>query len=247
MSIRIGRAQPVRGLKEQHIRHRHNVFRFSESQRDLIDFAVLGPVKQTLDPYDFFVDLFTSDDDLFLSIGVVKAKKNLHTLLPMMDLLPHYRLLIAGNDSDPYAQSLRQQLAQHPNVSMLGTVSDNQRRWLYANCSALLFPSLAEGFGLPVIEAMQWGRPVFCSRLTSLPEIGSSHAYYFNDFSPLHMAETVKQGLADFNSDHAESEKHYAATFSFQTHMQHYWQLYTNALKGNLTQHRASALCNNEQ
>ena len=176
--------------------------------------------------------LSSPSSPFFLSIGVVKAKKNLHTLLPMMDLLPHYRLLIAGNDSDPYAQSLRQQLAQHPNVSMLGTVSDNQRRWLYANCSALLFPSLAEGFGLPVIEAMQWGRPVFCSRLNSLPEIGSSHAYYFNDFSPLHMAETVKQGLADFNSDHAESEKHYAATFSFQTHMQHYWQLYTNALKG---------------
>lgn len=162
----------------------------------------------------------------FLSIGVVKAKKNLHTLLPMMDLLPDYHLLIAGNDSDPYADSLRRQLAQHPNVEMLGTVSDDQRRWLYAHCAALLFPSLSEGFGLPAIEAMQWGRPVFCSRCTSLPEIGSTHARYFDDFDPAHMAETVRKGLADFGPQAAEAEKEYAATFSYESHMRRYWELY---------------------
>lgn len=162
-----------------------------------------------------------------LSIGVLKAKKNLHTLLPMMDLLPEYRLIIAGDDSDTYAQQLREQLPQHPNVSIVGTVSDEQRRWLYAHCTALLFPSLSEGFGLPVIEAMQWGKPVFCSNRTSLPEIGSTHAFYFTDFEPASMAAVVRQGLSAFDAAAAEAEQKYAAAYSYESHMRQYWSIYT--------------------
>ena len=161
-----------------------------------------------------------------LSIGVLKAKKNLHTLLPMMDLLPDYRLIIAGDDSDIYASQLREQMPQHPNVSIVGTVSDEQRRWLYAHCTALLFPSLSEGFGLPVIEAMQWSKPVFCSNRTSLPEIGSTHAFYFTDFEPDNMASVVKQGLDDFDAAKAVKEKEYAESFSYEKHMQNYRELY---------------------
>lgn len=163
-----------------------------------------------------------------LSIGVLKAKKNLHTLLPMMDLMPGFRLIIAGDDSDTYAQQLRDQLPQHPNVSIVGTVSNEQRRWLYAHCSALLFPSLSEGFGLPIIEAMQWGKPVFCSDRTSLPEIGSTHAFYFTDFEPESMAAVVKRGLAAFDAAAALAEQKYAAAYSYESHMRQYWSIYTN-------------------
>lgn len=175
------------------------------------------PVTQAMDGKPFM-----------LSIGVLKAKKNLHTLLPMMDLLPGYRLIIAGDDSDAYAQQLRNELPQHSNVSIVGTVSDAQRRWLYAHCSALLFPSLSEGFGLPVIEAMQWGKPVFCSDRTSLPEIGSTHAYYFTDFEPESMAAVVNKGLAAFDAAAACAEQKYAAAYSYESHMRQYWALYTN-------------------
>lgn len=161
-----------------------------------------------------------------LSIGVLKAKKNLHTLLPMMDFLPDYRLIIAGDDSDIYASHLREHMPQHPNVSIIGIVSDEQRRWLYAHCTALLFPSLSEGFGLPVIEAMQWSKPVFCSNRTSLPEIGSTHAFYFTDFEPDNMAAVVKQGLDDFDAAKAVKEKEYAESFSYEKHMQNYRELY---------------------
>lgn len=163
-----------------------------------------------------------------LSIGVLKAKKNLHTLLPMMDLMPEFRLIIAGDDSDTYAQQLRDQLPQHPNVSIVGTVSNEQRRWLYAHCSALLFPSLSEGFGLPIIEAMQWGKPVFCSDRTSLPEIGSTHAFYFTDFEPESMVAVVKRGLAAFDAAAALAEQKYAAAYSYESHMRQYWSIYTN-------------------
>ena len=55
-------------------------------------------------------------------------------------------------------------------VIIAGPVSADDKNWYYANCEAFAFPSLAEGFGLPVIEAMNHGKPVFLSRLTALPE-----------------------------------------------------------------------------
>jgi len=166
-----------------------------------------------------------------LCIGVVKAKKNVHTLLPMMDRLPQHTLVIAGNDSDPYAQALRGELPKHPNVQMVGIVTDEERRWLYAHCTALAMPSLSEGFGLPVIEAMQWGKPVFASRCTSLPEIGGKEAYYFDDFAPDNMAGIVRQGLADFTAQAAQAATARAATFDYPRHMQQYQQLYRQMLE----------------
>lgn len=161
-----------------------------------------------------------------LCMGVVKAKKNVHTLLPMMDLLPEYNLVVAGPDGDPYAQRLRHELGTHPNVTMTGTVSDEERRWLYAHCVGLVMPSVAEGFGLPVIEAMQWGKAVFASRYTSLPEIGAECAAYFPDFSPEAMAATVRQGLASRTADDTQAAILHAAQFDYESHMRQYWQLY---------------------
>lgn len=159
-----------------------------------------------------------------LNIGVVKAKKNQHTLLEMMRLLPDTTLVIAGNGSDPYARQLRAQLPQ--NVRMLGVVSNEERRWLYANCLGLVFPSTCEGFGLPAIEAMQWGKPVFLSKLTSLPEIGGSHAFYFPDFNAQHMADTIAKGLEQFSAQDSATEQQYAATFSYARHMVQYVELF---------------------
>ena len=162
----------------------------------------------------------------FLALGEVKEKKQIHTLLPLMDRFPDCHLVVAGNDGTDYARGLRAQLPSHPNVHMIGLVSDAERRWLYAHCSALLFPSIAEGFGLPAIEAMQWGKPVFCSDKTSLPEIGGSHARYFTSFDPDQMAAVVRKGLADFTPERAAAEQAYAATFSYDRHMRQYIDLY---------------------
>ena len=163
----------------------------------------------------------------FLSIGVVKAKKNLHTLFPMMDRMKE-TLIIAGDDTEDYARKLRNVLSYHPNIQIIGTVSNSERRWLYAHCTALLFPSVAEGFGLPVIEAMQWGKPVFCSPCTSLPEIGGDQAFYFPDFDPDTMARTVREGLARFTPQQAQACKEHAARFSYDHHLEQYLNLYKN-------------------
>lgn len=172
------------------------------------------------------VELPCPDKPFFLSIGVVREKKNLHTLLPLMRRMTDCQLLLAGDDQGPYADQLRQQLPQHPNVRMVGTVDDAQRRWLYAHCAALLMPSKAEGFGLPVVEAMQWGKPVFTSQLGSLPEVGGGHSFLFPSLDPDAMEATLRQGLAAFTPQRSEAEKAYAATFNLDDHMRQYWQLF---------------------
>jgi alpha-1,3-rhamnosyl/mannosyltransferase len=64
------------------------------------------------------------------------------------------------------------------NVVITGYVTDDELIWLYNNCYSNLYPSFYEGFGLPVLEGMQFGASSIISNTTSLPEIGNSAAIY---------------------------------------------------------------------
>lgn len=66
------------------------------------------------------------------------------------------------------------------NVIFLGYVSDEEMAVMYRACKAVIFPSLFEGFGVPVLEAMSYGKPVLCSNVTSLPEVGGDAVFYFD-------------------------------------------------------------------
>jgi glycosyltransferase involved in cell wall biosynthesis len=172
----------------------------------------------------------------FLFLGVIHPKKNVHTLLPLLEAFPDYQLVLAGPDRHPYAQHLREQaykLGVANRLVMPGPVDEPTKLWLYAHCEAFLFPSLSEGFGLPVAEAMTFGKPVFISNLTSLPELGGKEAYYFENFEPENMAKTLHDGLHDFsqNSLRQERMKKRAADFSWPSVAREYWALY-QALAG---------------
>lgn len=167
----------------------------------------------------------------FLFVGVLHPKKNVHTLIPMMRAFPDSYLILAGAEEHAYTAQLRGAIGTaglQDRVLITGRVSDETRRWLYEHCDALLFPSISEGFGLPVVEAMSCGKPVFLSRLTSLPEIGGPDACYFDSFDPEHMAETVRAGLAAWasNPGSAERARTRAARFSWQETASEYWKLY---------------------
>ncbi len=139
----------------------------------------------------------------FFTIGTVLPKKNFHVLIPMMRY-NDFDLIIAGNLSSKKYVSLILDLAQKwgvaNRVKLIGPVSDAEKIWLYKNCSAFFFPSLAEGFGLPVIEAMSFGKPVFLSKHTSLPEIGGEAAYYFDSFDSQEMANTLEAGINNYKN-----------------------------------------------
>lgn len=172
-----------------------------------------------------------SDAPYFLFVGVIHPKKNVHTLLPLLEAFPDYRLVVAGPNGHAYAGHIREQagrLGVADRLLMPGAVDEQTKLWLYAHCDAFLFPSLAEGFGLPVAEAMTFGKPIFISRLTSLPEIGGPEAYYFDTFEPEDMAKILHDGLHDFAVNPLRSERlrRQAARFTWPSVAREYWTLY---------------------
>jgi glycosyltransferase involved in cell wall biosynthesis len=166
-----------------------------------------------------------------LHISRMAPSKNIDALLALAAAWPQQRLVLAGSSS-PYTSDVREQVATRSlsNVTLALDIDDEQKAWLYANCSGFLFPSLTEGFGLPPLEAMHFGKPVFLSRLTSLPEVGGTAARYFDDFDPPRMRELVVATLAAFDGDDARCAREQAASFSWRRCAEQHIELYRGLL-----------------
>lgn len=172
----------------------------------------------------------------FLSLGVFKEKKNFHFLLPLMKDFPEHDLVLAGNNATSYGSLVNERIRElglEDRVHMPGAVDEQEKFRLFSHCDAFLFPSLAEGFGLPVIEAMLLGKPVFLSRSSSLPEIGGDAAYYFDSEQPEMMTHSIRTGLAQFSADPSKAEqriKAHAAQFTWEACITKYIELYSEVL-----------------
>jgi glycosyltransferase involved in cell wall biosynthesis len=116
---------------------------------------------------------------------------------------------------------------------MPGEVSDGDRQWLYEHCDAFLFPSLSEGFGFPVLEAMQCGRPVFAARRTSLPEVAGDRAGWWDTFEPDAMLRVVREGLESSGSmpGFAAAQVAHAATYTWERAAARYLDVYDEVLE----------------
>lgn len=136
------------------------------------------------------------------TMGYVNRKKNFHTLVPLLEH-NHMELVIAGKLDEPdYVHRMKkeaEQLGVADRLKILGPVSESDKAWYFKNCLAFALPSLAEGFGAPVVEAMTFGKPVFLAARTSLPEIGGDVAFYFQHFEAAHMQEVFAEGLMQYS------------------------------------------------
>lgn len=175
-------------------------------------------------------DFITFSNYIF-SIGILSPKKNFHTLLPLLQNNKDLHLVIAGNTDSDYTKLFIKMAAAsgvQDRLLLVGTVDDNNKYWLYKNCMAFAFPSLSEGFGLPVVEAMSLGKPVFLSNLTSLPEVGGAEAYYWKNFEPQHMIDVFERGMNEFFSDKNKIQRsiNWAKQFSWEAAAKAYLKLY---------------------
>ncbi|MDR0685952.1 MAG: glycosyltransferase family 4 protein [Dysgonamonadaceae bacterium] len=172
----------------------------------------------------------------FFTIGQVRRKKNFHVLLDAMRSFPDTDLYIVGERDGFYAEQIFARIAGENirNVFLVGVCTESEKVWLYRHCHAFLFPSLFEGFGLPVVEAMQFGKPVFAARSTSLPEICGGHAFLWERFEPEYLSESIKDFLKVFYADEkrAEDEMKYADTFDYGTNVEAYVNLYRALAQG---------------
>jgi glycosyltransferase involved in cell wall biosynthesis len=139
-----------------------------------------------------------------LAVGSVAPHKNLGALARALARLPPglFQVVVAGAaDARLFADA---RLPSCEGLRWLGRVTDGELRALYANATALVFPSSYEGFGLPPLEAMALGCPVVCSRAASLPEVCGDAALYFDPQDDRALAdamvrvthhESVREGL----------------------------------------------------
>lgn len=144
------------------------------------------------------------------SIGVMDGRKNFDALINMMPFLPEMDLVIAGKDTTKAADNTKrlvEELGLESRVKLTGSISDCEKHYYYRNSTAFVFPSTREGFGLPVIEAMKFGKPVFLSDKTSLPEIGGEAGIYWEHFEPEYMAEVLTSGIQDYDADRENISK----------------------------------------
>jgi alpha-1,3-rhamnosyl/mannosyltransferase len=82
-------------------------------------------------------------------------------------------------------------------VRMLGWVNERELEGLYRSARCFVFPTLAEGFGLPVLEAMERGVPVACSNASSLPEVGGEAVRYFDPRDTADIGRAIGELLGD--------------------------------------------------
>lgn len=119
----------------------------------------------------------------FLSVGKIEPRKNIPMLVEAFEdfskIKGHedYQLVIVG----PKGWDVSESHLDKPNVHLMGTVTDDDLGVLYTNAKAFVFPSLYEGFGIPLIEAMTMGCPAITSRNSSLAEISSDENVIYID------------------------------------------------------------------
>jgi glycosyltransferase involved in cell wall biosynthesis len=146
---------------------------------------------------------FGIDCDYIVCVGIYKPRKNHARLLKAFQLLlksgTQSRLVIAGpmGEGKPILQRLATELGVAEHVVFTGFVNDADLRALYSGARVCVCPSLYEGFGFTVLEAMACGVPVVCSSATSLPEVAGKAALYFDGYKPEEMAAQLYNAFSD--------------------------------------------------
>ncbi len=167
------------------------------------------------------------------SVGLIQPRKNFH-VLPALLVGNNYELIIGGINEFGYGDQIMAaavKMGVAHRVKLTGPVTEEDKYWYYRHCDAFVFPSYAEGFGLPVIEAMYHGKPVFISDKTSLPEIGGDAAYYFNNFDPGEMRMVFENGMQDFYfSGRSEKIRQQASLFNWDVSADEYIAIYKSLL-----------------
>ena len=207
---------------------RDDIARHLRVPAERIDVVVPGPGVEPHDQVTPGVELRErlglGEGLIVLSVSSQKAHKNLMRLLEAMRIVvarhPDARLVIPGNVTDHgrELQAAAAAMGIGDNLVLPGWTSGADLEGLYWSASVFVVASLAEGFGLPVLEAMQRGVPVASSNAGSLPEAGGNAALYFDPRDPAAMAGAILSLLDDkqLREQTEEAGRKWAAGFTWE-------------------------------
>jgi len=165
---------------------------------DLVPTAAADDVAGVL-PFDL------ADKPSFLMVGTIEPRKGHAQTVAAFEILwarGHDVNLVLIGKPGWRVEALVGRLREHPEAGKrlfwLERADDTQLIAMYQTASALLAPSEGEGFGLPLIEAAQYGRPIIARDLPVFQEVAGEHAFYFSGTEPAAMADAIERWLALF-------------------------------------------------
>ena len=186
--------------------------KFLPTIQDRILVVYEGPkelVKQKDTAWENKITTWLSGSDYLLHVGTLDHRKNLIRLVAAYEIVlkkksalsgnqSAIKLIIAGDSPKYFSSNGKIELTQaiknkglEKNILLTGTVSETQLSYLYQNARVYVFPSLNEGFGLPLVEAMKYQIPIAAANNTALPEVGGGAALYFDPTKEEEMAEQI--------------------------------------------------------
>jgi glycosyltransferase involved in cell wall biosynthesis len=183
---------------------------------------------------------FSGGKDYFLFVGSMSPRKNLVRLIEAFALfkkqsLSDFKLVLAGGnfwgESDLHAVIEKHQLSEE--ILFTGRVSQDDLEKIMGSAYALTFVSYFEGFGIPLVEAMQCEVPIICSKESCMPEIAGKAAYYVDSFD----IESIAAGLSALWENAAlretliESGKIQKQKFSWDITAQKLWDVIMETVK----------------
>jgi len=184
---------------------RDDLARFYSIQKEKVRVAYPGirpgfaPV-QNPDAIERVLDAYHVPLPYVLYVGTLQPRKNLARLIEAFARVPEpHALVLAGKKGWLYTDILRraESLGIAHRVIFTGYVPDEDLLALLSGASLFVFPSMYEGFGLPVLEAMACGVPVACSNSSSLPEVAGDAALLFPPTDTEALAAAMNRALAD--------------------------------------------------
>jgi glycosyltransferase involved in cell wall biosynthesis len=139
-------------------------------------------------------------DRFVLCVAALRPHKNQELLVRALTHLPADVTVVLAGRQEPYAErvsAIAAELGVDSRLRLTGFLGDDEleRLWTLAGCAA--FPTRAEGFGLPVLEAMARGVPVACSDIPVLHEVGGDVPSYFDPLDPAAAAKAIEAAFAD--------------------------------------------------
>ena len=133
-----------------------------------------------------------------LSVGSIEARKNILLAVRALPHLPEDLHLVIVGRHTPYTDKVTGFIKKHglePRVHILHGVTDDQLPALYAGAEAFVYPSVYEGFGIPIIEAISMGLPIVACKGSCLEEAGGPHSLYVAPDDEQAMANAIRQSL----------------------------------------------------
>ena len=171
-------------------------------------------------------------ENIVLFVGVIQRRKNIARLVKAFEALPtDWKLILAGDPNGYGAEAEHRAIAgspRHSQIEVLGRVTNTQLESLYRRARIFAFPSLDEGFGIPVLEAMGHGIPVVTSNCSGMPDAAGDAALLVNPKDTDELASALLRLAEDqtLRDDLIRRGLERARSFSWDAAVERTWAVY---------------------